>query len=200
MPESTNSYASLDEFQKYAVITTINELDDLVIIDLLESASRFIDAETNRTFYARTETRKFDVPIGSRTLKLDDDLLSITTLTNGDSAVILSSAYIFLPANETPKHSVKLKASSTVSWELSGDGDAEQAITILGSWGHNASGSHPEQIRTACLEITRGANGRRTGKNLDTAAQVTAAGVVLTPRDISSMASRIIRSFVRGRM
>lgn len=188
----TNGYATLQEAKDYSSITSTDATDDGVLEDLIETASRFIDTQTLRTFYARTETRSFDVPEG-RKLTLDDDLISITTLTNGDDEVLTTSDYILEPANVTPKYAIQLKQSSTKRWELDSDGNSEQVITVAGSWGWAAS--VPDQIKTACLEIFKTAHGRRKGKNIDGVARVTAAGVVITPRDVSGLAKGIINSF-----
>ena len=113
-----NSYATLAEFKNYKDISSTDADDDGVIEDLLEEASRYIDGETNRTFYPRVETRYFSVPetLG-RQLDLDDDLLAITTLTNGDDGTIASTEYNLLPKNKTPYYAIKLKEASTEYWE-----------------------------------------------------------------------------------
>lgn len=188
----TNGYATLQEAKDYASITSTDATDDGVLEDLIEMASRFIDTQTLRTFYARTETRSFNVPNG-RKLTLDDDLISITTLTNGDDEVLTTSDYILLPNNATPKFAIQLKQSSTKKWELDSDSNSEQVITVAGSWGWAAS--VPDQIKTAALEIFKSANGRRKGKNVGGIARVTAAGIVITPQDITGVAKGIINSF-----
>jgi len=188
----TNGYATLAEFKSYAKISSTDADDDTVLEDLIETASRFIDRKTIRTFYARTETRSFNVPRG-RTLKTDDDLISITTLTNGDATVLTTSDYILEPANETPKYAITLKQSSTNIWEHDSDGNTEHVITVLGSWGWDSS--VPDDIKTACLEIAKSSNGRRKGKNVGGVARVTAMGVVITPQDITGVAKGIINSF-----
>lgn len=188
----TNGYATLQEYKDYADITSTDATDDGALEDLIETASRFIDTQTLRTFYARTETRSFNVPDG-RKLTLDDDLISITTLTNGDDEVLTTSDYILEPANETPKFAITLKQSSTKRWELDSDSNSEQVIDVAGSWGWAAS--VPDQIKTACLEIAKSADGRRLGKNVGGIARVTAAGIVITPQDVSGVAKGIINSF-----
>lgn len=188
----SNGYASLQEAKDYAGIKSTDTTDDGVLEDLIEMASRFIDTQTLRTFYARTETRKFDVPNG-RTLTFDDDLISITTLTNGDDEELTTSDYILVPANITPKYAIRLKQSSTKRWALDSNSNSEQVIDVAGSWGWAAT--VPDQIKTACLEIFKSANGRRKGKNIGGIARVTAAGIVITPQDISGVAKGIINSF-----
>lgn len=119
---------------------TTDTNDDSILNVMLESVSRFIDDQCHRTFYPRQETRYFDVPefqSNDTVLFLDDDLLSITTLTNGDSSVITNTQYVLYPKNSYPKQWIKLLGSSSVMWQSSSAGDNESAISILGLWGFN---------------------------------------------------------------
>jgi hypothetical protein len=188
----TNGYATLQEYKDYSDITSSDSTDDAVVEDVITSASRFLDSMTNRTFYARTETRLFDVP-GSRKLRLDDDLLTISTLTNGDGTVLTTSDYRLLPANVSPKYAIKLLDTSAVFWEADSSGGYEVAISVLGTWGYVAT--TPFDVHQACLEIAKSANGRRFGSNDDNAVKVTPAGVVISPRDIGVFASRVIAKY-----
>lgn len=133
-----NLYATLADYKNYAVSRgnspTNDGIDDAVILDLLEEASRHLDDVARRQFYPTIETRLYDIPRDSELL-LDQDLLSLTTLTNGDASVISSTNYTLLPSNDTPKYSVKLKGDSTVAWEADSDNDTEQVISVLGWWG-----------------------------------------------------------------
>ena len=189
----TNGYSSLAEYKKYHDIGSTDTDDDAVIEDLIEAASRYIDAQSGRTFYARTETRYFSVP-GSRELRFDDDLLTITTLTNGDATTIASTEYYFLPRNVTPKYALNLKESSSVAWYPDSDNNYEYVISVAGTWGFVATA--PDDISVACLEIAKAAYGRRTGTS-EGVARVTAAGVVITPRDVSSFSMAIIARYRR---
>lgn len=133
-------------------ITLTNVTDIVNDADLeraIEAASRMIDNTTRRRFYSSTETHYFDVPPDSRTLWLDDDLISVTTLTNGDTVVITATNYNLYPLNLTPKYCLKLKESSGYSWSGSTAGDTEGVITIAGAWGFAATA--PTAIKQACL-------------------------------------------------
>lgn len=189
------AYASTGDFKNYARITSTDTTDDGVISDILSAASKLIDSETRRTFYPRTETHYYDVPDGSTLYIEDDDLLSITTLTNGDSTVLTTTDYILLPANSYPKYGIKLKDSSDYSWEEDSDGNDEQAITILGSWGYSTTA--PADIVEACLEIATAFYHRRFGENMAAESTLTAGGVMITPRDIPASARSIIANYVR---
>ena len=190
----SNGYCTLAEFTAYKGASSTDAGDDGVIEDLIEGASRHIDRQTGRTFYARTETRTYDVPEG-RELRLDDDLISVTTLTNGDGDEISADDYILLPANTDVKRKIRLKQGSAERWELDSDSNSEQVISVLGSWGRFAEA--PDDIKLACLEIAREAYNRRTGKGTEGVARVTAAGVVISPTDVPKSAMAIIKMYRR---
>ena len=273
-----NLYATLADYKAYSTArgqsASTDATDDGVIVDLLEVASRYLDDKTGRQFYPSFETRLYDIPSDSE-LWLDGDLLSVTTLTNGDATVITTANYVLRPNNHTPYFSIKLKGDSSVAWEADADDDTEQVISLLAWWGYrkqftqrawqsvgtlgaaisdtttpaftmavshsvvvgqilkidseiyniaavatntitpiargdngSTAATHlngatvyawkpQEEARNAVLEIANSAYQRRFGKNTGESAQVTAAGVVLTPRDIPKMAEEFIRNFMR---
>ena len=189
-----NGYAILSEFKQYARITSTDVSDDAVIENIIEGASRLIDNETRRTFYARTETHLYDTPDSDTLYILDDDLLTITTLTNGDGTALTTANYILLPNNATPKWGIKIKSSSTKTWEEDSSGNYEQAISIAGTWGWSATA--PLDIKEACLEIAMAAY-HRFGENTTSESTITAGGVVITPRDIPASARAVLDNYVR---
>jgi hypothetical protein len=193
----TNGYCDLDEFKAYATARgqtmSTSAADDANIDDIIESASRTIDTETMRTFYGRSEVRLFDVPDNSRELRVDDDLLAVDTLTNGDGTEITSTDYILLPANTSPKYVIKLKQSSAYYWTFDGNGNTEQVISVDGTWGYSSSA--PADIKDACLEIALADYRSRLGENMQGVAQVTGAGVVITPKALPQRAYKTIMRY-----
>ncbi len=189
-----NGYASLTDFKNFARISSSDAADDWVIENIIEAASRVIDNETRRTFYARTETHYYDVPVGDTLYIMDDDLLTITTLTNGDSTVLTTADYILKPNNASPKWAIKIKDSSSYTWEETSAGNDEQAITIVGTWGWSATA--PLDIKQACLEIAM-AYYHRFGENSTSETTITTGGVVITPRDIPAGARAVLDNYVR---
>jgi len=188
----TNGYATLAEVKAYIDTSSTNATDDGVIEDMVEMASRLIDKLTIRTFYARTETHYFDYS-GGRSLVMDDDLLTVTTLTNGDDDTIASTEYNLLPFNRSPKHEIKLKQSSTEGWEIDSDGNSEGVISVAGTWGYSATA--PDDIKHACISIVISAYHKRFGQGVEGVAQITAMGVVITPQDIPKEAWTIINPY-----
>lgn len=189
----TNGYCTLAEFQAYiAAVSQYSQEDDAVIEDIIEAASRLIDDETGRTFYARTETRYYSIPEG-RALCLDSDLLTVTTLTNGDGAALTTADYYLYPRNSAPYFEIRLKEASSKYWALDGDGNSEYVISVAGTWGYAATAPH--DIRECCLQITNSVYRRRFGENVNATSIVTPAGVIVTPKDIPDMAYRIIQRY-----
>lgn len=266
-----NSYATLADYKAYVTARgqsiTTDAADDGVIESLLETASRYLDSETGRVFYPFIQPRYFDVP-ASRELQVDDDLLEVITLTNGDSTTMPTTEYYLTPKNVTPAAGLKITDISSYTWLSNSAGSMENAITVLAIWGYRqkysdawksggtlgaaissdstlsatmtaghtlASGQiwridneivqgsvstntltlqsrgdngstaafhlngatvyiwQPEQgAKNATLEIAQNAYDRRFGRSSQNIATVTAAGVVLSPRDIPVMAERFI--------
>jgi len=134
-----NGYLTLAEYKRDAAVddrADSDTSDDLVIEDLIEEASRFIDDETGRTFYPRVETRYHDAT-DERDLWLDDDLLEVISITNGDDTTIASSAYNLVPRNYSPHYAISIIQSSSETWDVDSNGNSEDVIDISGIWGYH---------------------------------------------------------------
>jgi hypothetical protein len=200
-----NEYATLAQFKALPSITSSDSTDDALISVILTRASREIDSYCGgrRFFKTATETRRYNTP-SSAQLDLDDDLLALTTLTNGDASVIAASNYFLDPVNDLPYHMITLKRSSGLVFMLDSGGNYEQAITVLGDWGYvDRSASDARSLRvisdteTACLIIAEAMYKKRYGQSVESVATVTGAGVVLSPRGIPTDAKLLIDNYVR---
>lgn len=190
----SNGYITLAEFKADALPSAAtSSADDAVIEDIIEAASRYIDNETGRTFYARTETHYFSVPDG-RELCMDDDLLTITTLTNGDATVITSGYYLW-PRNIPPYSKIVLTQASTIFWQNDSSNNSEYVISVVGTWGYAATA--PDNIKRACQMIATQLYHRRMGENMGSITTITPAGVVVTPQDVPGWAAQTIRVYQR---
>lgn len=201
-----NGYATLADLQHYLTAVGLSFStdgnNDAVMEEIIEAASRFFDGETRRTFYARAaETRYFNVPEADsgdpRALKLDDDLLSIDAsgLVNGDTTVLTSAEYKLLPLNLTQKRAIRLKDSSSFYWSADSSGDVVGIISVKGSWGYAAAA--PTNVKQAVVEISAGAYKRRFGENMSAVTTITAAGMTITPQDVTIFAQRTIAQYQR---
>jgi hypothetical protein len=135
---AVNVYATLADYKAYVVArgqaSEPDVTDDGVIEGLLETASRYIDDETGRNFYPYVQTRYFDVP-ESRELCVDEDLLEVLTLTNGDSTTMPSTEYYLVPRNIYPAYALKITDISSYTWLTNSAGSYENAVSINAIWG-----------------------------------------------------------------
>ena len=274
---TVNSYASLAEYKAYVTArgqsVTTDTADDAVVERLLKAASRYLDDATGRFFYPYIQTRYFSLPeeeADGRTIIMDEDLLEVITLVNGDGTTIPSTEYTLRPRNNTPYLYLRLIDNSTYVWTADSAGSTVDVIAVTGIWGfHNrytkawmlgstaneamdatemgydvtsgtlfligdlirfdnelgyvsgvssntltntrgengsTAATHltginvniwqfMDEVKTATLETAMQAYKRRFGQSSSNIQTVTAAGVVLTPRDIPAMAVEFIRTF-----
>lgn len=142
----TNGYCSLSELKARLGITDTN--DDTVLEAVIEAASRAIDGETGRVFYATTETRYFTAEDGE--LLFVDDLLSVTSLKtdlDGDrvyETTWSATDYDLEPYNRTPKTRIQMAPYGTRYFP-----SVRRGVEITGSWGYSATA--PDAINEACL-------------------------------------------------
>jgi uncharacterized phiE125 gp8 family phage protein len=145
-----SSYATLSAVKAYLRVSGAG--DDTLLTDLVTRASRMIDDHCGRWFITRQETRAYDA-IGShitgRLLLLDADLLSLTSLTNGDGAAISPQNVILRPVNWPPYFGISLRQESGLAWTYSGD--PVGAISVAGTWGY--SQSTPEPVVHATVRL-----------------------------------------------
>ncbi len=190
---TTGDYTTLEKMQELMNIDSESDVDDGVISEMIAQASKVIENLTGRTFYARTETHYYDTPALQDLIIHDDDLLSVTSLTNGDGSTIASSSYVLLPQNTNPKYGIRLK-SGLALWNESTYGP-QGAITVTGTWGYAAT--TPVDIEKACQEIIIAAYHRREGQNTSGVVTVTAAGVVITPDGVPVSAMIVLRRYMK---
>jgi hypothetical protein len=151
----TNGYATLAQVKAYLRITSVDAGDDAVIEDLVEKASRLIDATSGRQFYASTATRYFTATCGDY-LDLKMDLLSITTLktdADGDRTYETTWAttdYDLMPFNYTPYQWLEITPMGANYFPTLSKG-----VEIVGSWGY--SSTTPEDVELACLIMVENA-------------------------------------------
>lgn len=188
----TNSYVTLDEFLALPELNQAAPVDDVFVERLLERCSREWDGDTGHWFYASPQTRVYDLPHG-RCLELDAPLLSVDAITNGDDTTLETSLYNLYPLNGPHKTEIRIKQSSNVTWRFPGSGDTEGVIQVRGTWGYvDRSATDPESLmailnsKSAVLMLALALYKKRYGVGVDGVAQVTGAGVVITPRDKSN--------------
>ncbi|MHC4617390.1 MAG: hypothetical protein ACYTEQ_06510 [Planctomycetota bacterium] len=170
-------------------------IDNDLIGDLITRASKRIDDYCRRTFVERTETRNFDavLDVQGQRLWVDDDLLAVDSITNGDGTSITSGQYVLEPANDSPKYAIKLLASSGQSWTYTTD--PEQAIAVTGDWGYEAGTTAPADIQHATIRLVAWYYQQREAP-FETVA-FPELGAVTVPQAIPPDIVAILNSYVR---
>ena len=138
------AYVSLADLKTYLGVG--NTGDDTLLSDVLTRAQSIFDSNFEFSFEAETATRYYDsVYISGMSLLLDAPLLSITTLKNGDTTTIASSAYRLYPRNSTPYYEILLLDDSDVDWTFDTDGE----VSIAGTWGYTTTA--PQDVKNAVM-------------------------------------------------
>ena len=192
-----NGYTTVAEIKMMlseASMTT-NAADDAVIEDIIEAASRYIDNETRRRFYSTSadETRYYSTHNKGRIFI--DDLLTVTSIkTDADydrtyETTFAATDYLLCPDNAVlngePYTWIEIDPLSSNYFPTTRKGPQ-----IVGTFGFSTAA--PDDIKQACIMISVSLYQSRRGMGMEGVAQVTGAGVVITPKDVPEMAAKII--------
>ena len=134
------AYTDIDDFKLFRNITGTGVV--ALIETLVAAVQQMIDNYTGRTFEAAADSTRY-FTVGRDTegsyLWFDEDIASITTVTNGDpdSTEVTSSEYTTFPRNETPYYGIKILRSAAKVWQY--DEDHEDAISVLGKWAYSTT-------------------------------------------------------------
>lgn len=143
-----NGYATLQELKTWLGISA--STDDARLELAIESASRAIDTECSRRFYATTQTLYFSTDDPLR-CDVNEDLLTVTSIAYDSTGLraylVLSASDYELDPEVAPYRVVHIAPGSTVSFPTG----LRRGVRVIGSWGYNATGSHPQAINRACL-------------------------------------------------
>lgn len=193
----TNGYATLNELKaslSEASMAT-NAGDDTVMEDIIEAASRHIDNETRRRFYSTSadETRYYSAVNRGRLFV--DDLLTVTSIKTDENydrtyeTTFAATDYLLCPDNALlngePYTWIEVDPLSSNYFPTS-----RRGVQIVGTFGFSTT--PPDDIKQACIMISVSLYQSRRGMGLEGVAQVTGAGVVITPKDVPQMAKKII--------
>jgi len=144
------AYVTTTALKTYLGITTSG--DDSLLSTLITAAQSVVEGPypgTDRKWEARTETRYYDYQSGTR-LDLDDDLISVTTLTNGDGETLTEDTDFYLrPYGGPPYRWIEIKSDGGESFQWSGT--PQKALSLLGSWGYTTTA--PQRIVQATKRL-----------------------------------------------
>jgi hypothetical protein len=167
--------------------------DDTLLAALISAAQKAIDAHCHRSFEETSATRYYATTDRRRGqgLCLDADLLTVTTLTNGESSVIPSTGYWLEPRNEPPYQMIRLKSSYV--WNFNTDGE----ISVAGTWGWSATA--PDDIKQATKRLATYFYKQKDAQVFDVTAMPD-AGVITVPQGIPKDVLLLLEPYRRRTM
>lgn len=166
-------YATLTQARAYLKLDTAETGDDALLTDFIRYACRYCDTRAGTRFYPEIATRNFDVPSSGK-LQFDDNLLALTSITNGDSEAIALTDMIYYPATLYPRYGISIKAGASQSWVGTDDGDHAQAIALAGVWGYHDDYANAWASSLDAVADALGVNASVTTVNVTSAAGTSA--------------------------
>jgi hypothetical protein len=145
------AYTTVSDVKLYLGIT--EDGDDALIKLLIDAAQKAIDGYCHRTFEATADsTRYFDYSsefVDGAWLILNDEICSITTVTNGDNVEVTSAQYTTWPRNTTPYTRLRILSNSGKYWTYTDEW--MDAISIAGRWAYSTAAD--DNIKQACTRL-----------------------------------------------
>jgi hypothetical protein len=136
------TYITVNAVRRAAKTLDQSTNDDDILLWIADDCSRKIEQYTRRQFFPRHQTIKVDWP-SSYELDLPDDLLSLTTLTNGDGNIIYDTEpstgvqnIFYYAQDQYPRYKIQLGIQSGKVFLFVGT--PQQSITLDAIWGYPA--------------------------------------------------------------
>jgi len=196
-----NGLATLAELKAWIQVrggaTTTDTADDEVMEDIIEQASRYIEEQTGRRFWANSsdETRYFKPDEASRCeitdLSAYPTSVSVDYSQDRTYTALDSGDYELLPDNAAldgkPYTELVLSPDTTAYFPT-----VRRGVKIVGKFGWP---SVPGNIKNDCLAIAHNIWMSRQGQVAGGRVTVTAAGVVIRPEDVPPRVMQDIQSY-----
>ena len=131
-------------------------------------------------------------------LFLDQDLATVTSVTNGDGIAVVASDYVLLPASSSdgPFYGIRLKTNSNLVWTY--DSDHEQSIVISGAWTYGLT--TPDAIVHACLRIAQWIYKQRSSDSVSDQPIVMTSGLTIMPAKLPADVVMMLDPYRRVRI
>jgi len=126
--------ATLYQLRQRLGLAASDTADDPRLLAALQAAAAHIEGAANRRFCPRLATIHHTIGLDHTELPLDDDLLELTSLTNGDGSAISLSDVVAAPDSDEPTSVLRLINGLAFTWDVT----PVQAVAVTGLWGwHN---------------------------------------------------------------
>lgn len=169
LPVSKTPLMLLSEFEQQNLKEVSSAGSKAKIRRFIIACGQMLQKQCNRRFDERIEIRYYDViqscdggPVSGLDLYLDDDLRTVSTLTNGDTETIANEFYVLVPRDNPAKRLIRLTYASNLYWRWTTE--YKDAIQVAGTWGFggewqsiNATLSGDVNSSTTSLTVSSGA-------------------------------------------
>lgn len=199
----TNGYTDLATYKTWIAVRGLagsvgtDASDDSVIEILIEGASRYIDQLTGRRFYADSvDATRYYQARSTVHVRIDDlsaapTSVSVDTSNTRDYTALTSTSYDLLPDNALligrPYNAIAIAPNTTSFFPLQ-----RRGVRVIGKFGFPAV---PTDIKEATLMIAQNVYSSRSGQSSSGRITVTAAGLVIRPEEVPSLAQSIIAAY-----
>jgi hypothetical protein len=142
------AYCTVDQVKESGRLNILSDDDDATLDSFVGGVSEWIDVYCRRptsAFAVASNTTRYYCPddCDGQVLRLDDTLLTLTTLTNGNSTVLGTSAYRLHPRNQPRYNEIHLLSAYQWSWT-----DMDSEIAVNGKFGYSLTVPKPVEEAT----------------------------------------------------
>lgn len=181
------AYLTVSDLKTYLDIQGTS--DDALLQSLIDSAVALVERYTGRRFEAVSDTRAFDERhYRGRVLFLGEEVVSVSSVVNGNGQTVSSSDYVLLPRDGPPYWAVELRPGH--GWVTT----PTQDIQVTAQWGY--SSSPPQDIVHAVRRLAAYFYRQKDAQVFDVTA-VPEAGVITIPKGIPADVKVILNRYRR---
>ena len=181
------AYPTVAEVKTY--LSASAATDDAVITQIVNGVVDFVERYCGHKFIEAAAQTIYVSPeypnvLGRHRRVLlvrDYDLVSVTTLTNGDAVVVASTDYRLLPLDGPPYFMIELDADSGLYWWRGSDGAG--VVTIVGTTGWKTD-AVPDAIFLGILEFCKHVYKTRSSGGEGPVTLTARGGVIIPPGSV----------------
>jgi hypothetical protein len=195
------AYITLAQLKAALDISGVTE--DSILTAFPARAQQFIDTYCHRTFEALSDTTRRFTPLREDngghvlndgiTLMLDEDLYSLTSITNGNGTNVPTEAVVLMPYNTVPAAFIRIKQTLGYVWTYTGA--PEQSIVVTGRWAYALTA--PSDIVEATLTVAMTMYRQLSGAPAIDYVTASAEGFEITPSKIPSKVYQTLNAYRR---
>ena len=196
------AYPAVSDLKTY--LGTSSATEDTLLGVVLNAAIAWVEAWCGHDFVADSaQTIKImpDYPNlmdrARRVLLVRNwEIISVTSITNGDGEVVAAADYTLLPLSGPPYYKIELHADSGLYWTRGSDGAGFVTI-VASSLGYTAD--VPNDVKLAILQIAAYMYRARGSGTAGKVATATRQGLVIQPDELPATSLQLLWNYRRVR-